>query len=60
MNNIGFQQFILVFLSRLDIEVSCYGYEGIDAVKHALKAGLAKSTEDEPIKVAIDIFFVSV
>ncbi len=34
-----------------DIEVSCYAYEGIDAVKTALKAGLAKSTEDEPIKV---------
>lgn len=35
----------------VDIEVSCYGYEGIDAVKVALKAGLEKSTPEEPIKV---------
>ncbi|KAG8332273.1 eukaryotic translation initiation factor 2 subunit 1 [Homalodisca vitripennis] len=36
---------------RADIEVACYGYEGIDAVKAALKAGLACSTEDLPIKI---------
>ena len=35
----------------IDIEVFCYGYEGIDAVKSALKAGLAQSTEDMPVKV---------
>ena len=35
----------------LDIEVSCYGYEGIDAVKSSLKAGLAQSTEEMPIKI---------
>ena len=34
-----------------DIEVSCYGYEGIDAVKSSLKAGLAQSTEEMPIKI---------
>lgn len=34
-----------------DIEVSCYGYEGIDAVKSALRAGLAQSTEELPIKI---------
>lgn len=34
-----------------DIEVSCYGYEGIDAVKSSLKAGLAQSSEDMPLKV---------
>ena len=33
------------------MEVACYGYEGIDAVKDALKAGLALSTEDSPIKI---------
>ena len=38
-----------------DIEVSCYGYEGIDAVKNALKAGIAKSTEDLPIKVCVQL-----
>uniref|UniRef100_A0A2K6FUG8 Eukaryotic translation initiation factor 2 subunit 1 n=1 Tax=Propithecus coquereli TaxID=379532 RepID=A0A2K6FUG8_PROCO len=30
---------------RADIEVACYGYEGIDAVKEALRAGLNCSTE---------------
>ena len=35
-----------------EVEVSCYGYEGIDAVKEALTAGLAKSTEEMPIKVS--------
>ena len=34
-----------------DIEVHCYDYEGIDAVKNALRAGLNLSTEDMPIKV---------
>ncbi|XP_063217449.1 eukaryotic translation initiation factor 2 subunit 1 [Bacillus rossius redtenbacheri] len=36
---------------RSDIEVACYGYEGIDAVKAALRAGLACSTEEMPIKI---------
>lgn len=36
---------------RSDIEVACYGYEGIDAVKSALKEGLKFSTEELPIKV---------
>jgi len=36
---------------RSDIEVACYGYEGIDAVKTALRAGLACSTEELPIKI---------
>lgn len=36
---------------RSDIEVACYGYEGIDAVKTALRAGLALSTEELPIKI---------
>uniref|UniRef100_A0AAX7T357 Eukaryotic translation initiation factor 2 subunit 1 n=1 Tax=Astatotilapia calliptera TaxID=8154 RepID=A0AAX7T357_ASTCA len=34
-----------------DIEVACYGYEGIDAVKEALRAGLGCSTEAMPIKI---------
>lgn len=36
---------------RSDIEVACYNYEGVDAVKKALRAGLALSTEDMPIKI---------
>lgn len=36
---------------RADIECACYGYEGIDAVKTALRAGLALSTEELPIKI---------
>ncbi|KAK3930139.1 Eukaryotic translation initiation factor 2 subunit 1, partial [Frankliniella fusca] len=36
---------------RSDFEVACYGYEGIDAVKQALRAGLACSTEELPIKI---------
>jgi len=37
----------------VDIEVACYGYEGVDAVKEALKCGLNMSTEDMPIKVFV-------
>ncbi|GAB1603135.1 eukaryotic translation initiation factor 2 subunit 1-like [Argonauta hians] len=36
---------------RADIEVACYKYEGIDAVKAALNKGLELSTEDMPIKI---------
>ncbi|XP_022687635.1 eukaryotic translation initiation factor 2 subunit 1-like isoform X2 [Varroa jacobsoni] len=36
---------------RADIEVSCYEYEGIDAVKNALRDGMSLSTEDMQIKI---------
>lgn len=36
---------------RADIEVGCYKYEGIDAVKAALTCGLKKSSEDCQIKI---------
>jgi translation initiation factor 2 subunit 1 len=36
---------------RADIEVSCYSYEGIDAIKAALREGLKLSTEDKPVKI---------
>jgi translation initiation factor 2 subunit 1 len=36
---------------RTDIEVACYSYEGVDAVKNALRAGLNMSTEEMPIKI---------
>jgi translation initiation factor 2 subunit 1 len=36
---------------RADIEVSCFAYEGIEAVKAALVAGKNCSTDEIPIKV---------
>ncbi|CAG2122786.1 unnamed protein product [Medioppia subpectinata] len=36
---------------RADIEVGCCAYEGIDAVKNALRAGIACSLEDMAIKI---------
>lgn len=36
---------------RADVEVACYGYEGVDAVKAALKEGLSASTEEMPVKI---------
>lgn len=36
---------------RADIECACYEYEGIDAVKEALRSGLELSTDELPIKI---------
>ena len=36
---------------RADIEVSCFTYEGIDAIKDALRAGIAYSTDEVAIKI---------
>jgi translation initiation factor 2 subunit 1 len=36
---------------RAEIEVACFRYEGIGAVMKALKAGIACSTKDIPIKI---------
>lgn len=36
---------------RSDLEVTCFGYEGIDAIKAALIAGEQCSTKEIPIKV---------
>ncbi|CAL4197571.1 unnamed protein product, partial [Meganyctiphanes norvegica] len=36
---------------RADIEVSCFEYEGIDAVKSALREGMSTSTEEIPIRI---------
>jgi len=38
---------------RADLEVTCFGYEGIDAIKDALRAAEALSTEDMQIKISL-------
>ncbi|OJJ44405.1 hypothetical protein ASPZODRAFT_786189 [Penicilliopsis zonata CBS 506.65] len=38
---------------RADIEVTCFGYEGIDAVKEALRTAEANNTADSQIKVKL-------
>ncbi|KAH0538064.1 hypothetical protein FGG08_005326 [Glutinoglossum americanum] len=38
---------------RADVEVTCFGYEGIDAVKTALRAAEAKNTPDAQVKVKL-------
>lgn len=38
---------------RADMEVTCFSYEGIDAIKEALLAGEAQGTKDAPMKVRL-------
>lgn len=38
---------------RADIEVSCFAYEGIDAIREALFAGIACGNENTPIKIKL-------
>jgi len=38
---------------RADIEVTCFSYEGIDAIKEALMVGESLSTKDIPIKIKL-------
>ena len=38
---------------RADIEVTCFEYEGINAIKSALLKGVALGTEDIPIKIKL-------
>eukprot|EP01097_Dermamoeba_algensis_P005077 TRINITY_DN3239_c0_g1_i1.p1 TRINITY_DN3239_c0_g1~~TRINITY_DN3239_c0_g1_i1.p1 ORF type:complete len:355 (-),score=118.82 TRINITY_DN3239_c0_g1_i1:178-1242(-) len=38
---------------RSDVEVTCFGYEGIDAIKEALLAGQAVGTEEIPVKIRL-------
>ncbi|SGZ55247.1 CIC11C00000005899 [Sungouiella intermedia] len=47
---------------RADVEVSCFSYEGIDAIKSALKAAEAESTEQMQVKaklVAAPLYVIS-
>jgi len=38
---------------RADIEVTCFTYEGIDAIKSALMEGEIKSTNDSPVRIKL-------
>lgn len=38
---------------RADVEVTCFGYEGIDAVKEALRCAEAKNTPETQVKVKL-------
>ena len=38
---------------RADVEVTCFGYEGIDAVKAALRTAEARNTADTQVKVKL-------
>ena len=38
---------------RADVEVTCFGYDGIDAVKTALRCAEAKNTPDTQVKVKL-------
>lgn len=38
---------------RADLEVKCFAYQGIEAIRKALRAGEALSTEDVPIKIRL-------
>ncbi|KKY21929.1 putative eukaryotic translation initiation factor 2 alpha subunit [Phaeomoniella chlamydospora] len=38
---------------RADVDVFCFGYEGIDAVKEALRTAEAKNTADTQVKVKL-------
>ena len=38
---------------RADIEVTCFTYEGIDAIKAALSEGEDKGTTENPVKIKL-------
>lgn len=41
---------------RADIEITCYAYEGIEAIRESLKAGMQFSTPQLPIQVCYHLF----
>ena len=38
---------------RADVEITCFSYEGIDAIKDAIRAGLAFDTPELPFKIKL-------
>ena len=38
---------------RCDIEVSCFNYQGVDAVKNALTLGKSGSTDEVPLSIRL-------
>ena len=38
---------------RADIEVTCFTYEGIDAIKEALTEGEQRGSSDHPVKIKL-------
>jgi len=51
LNNIHQKLMLQSVKIRADVEVSCYAYEGVEAVKKALRSGLECSTEQIPVKI---------
>lgn len=41
---------------RADIELTCFSYDGIDAIKEALRAGESCSSAEIPIKIKLGEF----
>ena len=58
MSEIKRRMTVQPFKIRADFELSCFAYEGIDAIKDALRAGLAKCPANLEIKViwSLDYF----
>ena len=54
------QRLNICFYSISDVEVVCTNYEGIDAIKRALRKGLELSTETMPIKVTLMIISITI
>eukprot|EP00965_Chrysotila_dentata_P042143 1397951-Pleurochrysis_carterae.AAC.10 len=47
------QQLLRDVSVRADIEVTCFHYEGVNAIKRSLLKGVALGTEDLPVKIKL-------
>lgn len=59
MSEIKRRMTVQPFKIRADFELSCFAYEGIDAIKDALRAGLAKCPASLEIKVIMSFYYFS-